>query len=127
MRILFFGDGAWATNSLQRLVREDWTLLGVVVRAKPTDPSLLTTAQELQLPIFQPQRVNDPGFVTLVASLQSDPNLSVSYDQILRRPILEMATPRARGPVSGRGASGSSGYGQGMIFPLGCFLLWDPI
>ena len=91
MRILFFGDGAWATNSLQRLVQEGWTLLGVVVRIKPTDPALLTEAESLQLPVFQPRRVNDPDFVTQVANLQPDLNLSVSYDQILRRPILETA------------------------------------
>ena len=91
MRILLFGDGVWATNSLQRLAQEGWTLLGIVVRTKPTDLDLLATAEELHLPIFQPQRVNDSEFVTGVGALQPDLNLSVSYDQILRSPILETA------------------------------------
>ncbi len=91
MRILFFGDGAWSTNSLQRLVQEKWQLLGVVVRAKPSASTLLEAAESLGLPIFQPAKVNDPDFVTQVAALRPDLNLSVSYDQILRRPILNIA------------------------------------
>lgn len=91
MRILLFGDGAWAANSLKRLVREGWTLLGVVVRARPTGPELQAAAKDLQLPILQPQSVNDPEFVVRVAGLRGDLNLSISYDQILRSPILETA------------------------------------
>ena len=91
MRILFFGDGAWAANSLQRLVQEEWTVLGVVVRVAPTDLTLLTLAKDLQLSVFQPQRVNDDESLLQVSALQPDLNLSVSYDQILRRPILESA------------------------------------
>ena len=39
MRILFFGDGAWATQSLLRLVEEGFQLLGVVARRQPSDPN----------------------------------------------------------------------------------------
>ncbi|NER87931.1 methionyl-tRNA formyltransferase [Moorena sp. SIO3A2] len=91
MRLLFFGDGSWATQSLRRLAQEDWELLGVVTRLKPSDPALLESAQALGLPIFQPKKVNGPEFVAKVATLRPDLNLSVSYDQILRRPILESA------------------------------------
>jgi len=91
MRILAFGDGAWATNSLLRLAQDGWSLLGVVARTKPTDLALLEAAENLGLPIFQPSNVNAPDFAAQVAALQPDLNLSVSYDQILRRPILETA------------------------------------
>lgn len=91
MRILLFGDGAWATNSLRRLVREDWLVVGIVARPKPRDPDLLTVAKKLQIPIFQPQKVNKPEFVSEIRSLQPSFNLSIFYDQILRHPILEMA------------------------------------
>lgn len=91
MRLLFFGDGTWATQSLLRLVEEGWELLGVVTRLKPSDPNLLDTAQGLGLPLFQPTNVNAPEFVAQVAALRPELNLSVSYDQILRRPILESA------------------------------------
>ena len=91
MHILFFGDGPWATNSLCRLVQEGHTLLGVVLRSHPTDPELLATAETLHLPIFQPEKVNHPEFVAEVVDLQPELNLSVSYDQIFRRPILDTA------------------------------------
>ena len=91
MRILLFGDGLWATNSLQRLAQEGYALLGVVIRTQPTDPELLASAKTLHLPILQPQKVNDPEFVTEVKALEPDLNLSVSYDQILRQPILGTA------------------------------------
>ena len=91
MRILYFGDGVWATNSLRALARTPWTILGVVLRARPTDPALLSVAEDLQLPIMQPRRVNDPEFLEQVAALKPDLNMSVSYDQILRRPILDSA------------------------------------
>lgn len=91
MRILLFGDGPWATNSLQRLAQEGYAILGVVVRTKPTDPELLASAETLHLPILQPQKVNDPEFVSEVKALEPDLNLSVSYDQILRPTVLRMA------------------------------------
>jgi len=91
MRLLFFGDGTWATQSLLRLAQEGWELLGVVTRVEPSDPELLESAQALGLPLFQPTKVNTPEFVAQVTALRPDLNLSVSYDQILHRPILESA------------------------------------
>jgi len=88
MRILFFGDGLWAANSLQRLVKNGLSILGVVIRTNPTDHKLITIAKGFQLPIFQPQKVNEPKFVAKVAALKPEINISVSYDQILRSSIL---------------------------------------
>jgi methionyl-tRNA formyltransferase len=65
--------------------------LGVVVRVKPSDPGLPTAAAKLRLPVFQPERVNDPEFVAQVTALHPDLNVAVSYDQILRRAIIETA------------------------------------
>ncbi len=90
-RLLFFGDGTWATNSLKRLLQEQWKIIGVVVRAHPTDPQLPTLAQERGLPVFQPENVNSEAFIAQVKSLKPDLNISVSYDQILRKAILETA------------------------------------
>ncbi len=91
MRILFFGDGVWAVNSLKMLVREGWNLLGVVVRTNPTDPELIKITSHLGLEMFQPGKVNAAEFIDKVRALGPDLNVSVSYDQILRRPIIETA------------------------------------
>lgn len=91
MRILFFGDGPWATYSLERLAQKGWSLLGLVMRLKPSDPNLIKVAKDLGLPVFQPARVNSPRFVAQITAMHPDLNISVSYDQILQRPILDTA------------------------------------
>jgi methionyl-tRNA formyltransferase len=91
MRILFFGDGVWATNSLSRLAQEHIELAGLVTRTKPTDPALLDMAKKMGIPVLQPIRVNEPDFIDQVTDIKPDLNLSVSYDQILRREILTTA------------------------------------
>jgi len=91
MRILYFADGPWGTRSLQRLVAESHHILGVVVRTRPTDPALLDLAEQLSLPLFQPEKVNAPEFLAVIARLNPHLNVSVSYDQILRKQILTTA------------------------------------
>jgi methionyl-tRNA formyltransferase len=94
MRFLFFGDGAWAADSLERLLRKSrgaWTPAGVVLRRRPSGDDLERLAQERSLPILRPGNVNSPEFAEVVRSLRPDLNVSVSYDQIVRRPLLESA------------------------------------
>jgi methionyl-tRNA formyltransferase len=73
------------------LARGGWELSGLVAASKPADPTLLSVARELQIPIFQPARVNDVHVVTQLASLRPDVSVCVSYLQILRRPLLDLA------------------------------------
>ena len=91
MKILFFGDGEWATRSLSRLLADGVSVVGIVVRLKPTDPTLITVARTAGLPVFQPAKVNDVSFLDDHRKLSPDLNVSVSYDQIIRRPLLESA------------------------------------
>ena len=92
MRILLFGDGAWATRSLVRLHQaERWQVVGLVLRVDPSDPTLAHEAREVSIPIFRPEKINAPEFVEQVRVLAPDLNLSISYNQILGRPMLETA------------------------------------
>jgi len=91
MRILFFGDGQWATDSLRRLSQTGHDLAGLVLRTVPSDPSLAELGRELGLVTLQPRQVNAPEFVAKVQALAPELNLSVSYDQVLRAPILASA------------------------------------
>lgn len=87
MRILFLGDGSWATRSLVRLVAENWEVAGVVLRTHVTDPALAATAVEMGCPVFQPADINDPGSIAQIAALGPELLVSVSYDQILRHAV----------------------------------------
>ena len=91
MRILYFGDASWGATALRQLIANGREIIGVVLRVKPTDDELSLAAKALGLPVFQPQRCNSLDFLDVIRSLQPDLNLSVSYDQILRQPILDTA------------------------------------
>jgi methionyl-tRNA formyltransferase len=88
---VLFGDGAWAANSLARLQETGHRVVAVVVRAQPSDKSLIAAASRFDAPILQPANVNAEEFVQTVAGLDVDLNLSISYNQILRRPVRETA------------------------------------
>ncbi|MEE2754760.1 MAG: methionyl-tRNA formyltransferase [Candidatus Latescibacterota bacterium] len=91
MRIAFFGDGAWAAESLLRLQKAGHEIVSVVLRLRQTDQTLERTANEQGLKTYRPRRVNNSGFVQLVKGWSTDLNLSVSYDQVLKKPMLDLA------------------------------------
>ncbi|MFC1856977.1 methionyl-tRNA formyltransferase [Thermodesulfobacteriota bacterium] len=91
MHITYFGDGAWAARSFERLLQEGHQISAVVIRKRPTEVNLQKFVSEHQIPVLQPQNVNDGGFVEQVSALNSDINLSVSYDQILKQEIRQTA------------------------------------
>ncbi len=91
MDVVFFGDGLWATKCLQRLLHEGHRIRAVVLRRQPSDSTLGNLAQQYDIPLHKPTRVNTPEFVDWLRSLRPDLNVSVSYDQILRQPVLSSA------------------------------------
>lgn len=91
MKIVFFGDGPWATGCLFRLVQDGHSVHTVVLRRKPTDSGLEDLAREIGAEVRAPERANDSGFVQWLGSLEPDLNVSMSYNQILKQPILESA------------------------------------
>ena len=91
MDLVYFGDGFWATKCLQRLSNEGHRALAVVLRCRPSDDTLPEFAESVGIPVCAPGRVNAPEFVDWVRSLGPDLNISMSYDQILRQPIIESA------------------------------------
>ena len=93
MRILTFGDGAWATSSIEALAREGWTLVGIVARVNPSDVELLKTGEKLGLPVLQPTNVNTPDSLAQLTALKPDLGVCISYDQILKPPVMAV-TPK---------------------------------
>jgi methionyl-tRNA formyltransferase len=91
VKLVYFGDGSWAANSLRRLSQDGHDILAVVVRRRPSTEELAETARTLKLPLLQPPDANSPEFVAVVRGLTPELNLSISYDQIVRRPLLESA------------------------------------
>ena len=91
MKILFFGDGLWAANSLRRIVASGWSVGAVVLRRQPSGEALAEAARQFDLQVLKPGNVNSPEFLEIVRAFAPDLNVSVSYDQIVRRPLLDTA------------------------------------
>jgi methionyl-tRNA formyltransferase len=90
LRILFLGDGEWASTSVRRLHQEGHRIVGVVLRTRPTSSCLAEAAAAVEAPVFQPPDASAPDFVAQVAAVSPDLALSVAYDRILRRPLLTL-------------------------------------
>lgn len=89
-RIVLFGDGPWAARSLELLAAEGYPIAGVIERVAPSDGSLGEVARTLGVPLLRPAKAGAPAFVAELAALAPELGLSISYNQILRRPLLDL-------------------------------------
>ena len=89
-RIALFGDGPWAARSLERLAAEGYPIAGVIERVKPSDASTSDVARALGVPVLRPSKASAPEFVAQFAALGAELGLSISYNQILRRAVLDV-------------------------------------
>jgi methionyl-tRNA formyltransferase len=84
VRIVLFGDGAWAAHSLKALSQSGRTVVAVVVRFEPSDPELQMAAEQAGIPVMQPAKVNDEAFLCRLRELSPDLGISIAYNQIFR-------------------------------------------
>ena len=106
MRIVFFGTPEFAVASLRALLRERFTVAGVVTqpdkphgRSRSTliAPPVKIAALEAGLPVLQPARPVGDLFLAALKRLDPDLGVVVAYGHILRREVLD--TP-ARGMIN---------------------------
>jgi methionyl-tRNA formyltransferase len=97
MRILFFGTPAFAVASLRALLRERFTIAGVVTqpdkphgrsRSELVPPPVKVFAQAQGIPVLQPVRPVGDVFATSLRRLEADLGIVVAYGHILRPEIL---------------------------------------
>lgn len=92
MRIGYFGDGLWASGALERILAlPRLRVVFVVARPSAPDPELRQWAERIGVPFLVPRDVNAPDFLGTVKRFSPDLNVSMSFDQILGRTILELA------------------------------------
>ena len=99
MNIIFLGTPEFACPSLEALVRGGHRVIAVVTRIdKPagrglevTSPPVKRLAEELQLPILQPAKVNSPDFVAILRALGPDALVVTAFGAILKAPLLGLA------------------------------------
>jgi methionyl-tRNA formyltransferase len=98
MRIVFFGTPEFAVASLRALLRERFTIAGVVTqpdkpqgrsRSALVPPAVKTAALEAGLPVLQPARPVGDLFLAGIRRLEPDLGVVVAYGHILRREVLD--------------------------------------
>lgn len=104
MRIVFAGSAAFAVPSLRALVAAGHDVSLVVTqpdrpghRLKLTSPPVKVAAQELGLPVYQPERIRESSAVERLKDEAPDLIVVVAYGQII--PPAVLAIPR-RGVVN---------------------------
>ncbi|TMF60692.1 MAG: methionyl-tRNA formyltransferase [Chloroflexi bacterium] len=118
MRIVFAGTAAFAQPTLRSLVQAGHDVALVITQPdriggrgmKPRPSPLKTLAAELQLPVFQPERIRDEAAQDRIREVRADVMVVVAYGQILPARLLEAPRlgtvnvhasllPRHRGPA----------------------------
>jgi methionyl-tRNA formyltransferase len=100
LRLVFFGTPDFAVPTLDALLRSRHPVVGVVTRSdRPRGRGQKTTATPIKvraaaagLPLLQPDRLTDPGFLEAFAALRPDLGIVAAYGKILTDAVL--ATPR---------------------------------
>lgn len=88
MKIMFYGDGPWAHLALEYILKsKDLTVNGVVLRYDTQDPVLRRMAESYNIKAYSVPDVNSVEFVELNRNFDIDLSVSMSFNQIIRKPL----------------------------------------
>ena len=92
LTIGYFGDGRWARRALDRIVeRPELRVLFVVGRHPDPDSKLRDYARRIDVPFATDPDVNRPAFRETLRGYEADIHVSMSFDQILGRDLIDLA------------------------------------
>lgn len=98
MRVVFMGTPDFATGTLEEIVKSGYEVVGVVTqpdKPKGRGKNLMPTpvkevALKYGLPVYQPKKAKEPGFIETLRSLKPDVIVVAAFGQIITKEILEM-------------------------------------
>lgn len=98
MRVLFMGTPDISTGCLQKLIDEKYEIIGVVTQPdKPQNrgkklgmPPVKELALKYDIPVYQPLKAREDGFVETLKELNPDIIVVVAFGQILPKSILDI-------------------------------------
>ena len=97
MRVVFFGTPEFAVPPLEALVGEGFDVVAAVTqpdrpqgrsRSTRVPPPVKAAAESEDIPVLQPERPTEPGFVAQVRALAPDVGVVVAYGHILSPALL---------------------------------------
>lgn len=98
LRIVFFGTPDFAVPTLEALLASRHSVAGVVTRQdrprgrgqRTMEPPIKSVALDARLPVLQPDRVADEGFLVSLTDMSADLFVVAAYGKILTSAILAM-------------------------------------
>ncbi|RJE77346.1 formyl transferase [Pseudoalteromonas sp. MSK9-3] len=92
MKIGYFADGPWAHKALEKIVTDScFEIVFIVPRFDTQDPILKEWANKLGVPFLLAENVNSEQFIGVINQFGAELLVSMSFNQILKTPILCMA------------------------------------
>lgn len=103
MRLVMMGTGTFAEPTLEALIEHGEQVVGVVTQpdrpigqrrgsTRQTGRGIKSIAQDAGLPVAQPESINSPEGLALLANFRPDLLVVVAFGQILKREVLATAT-----------------------------------
>jgi len=98
MRAIFMGTPDFAAPTLKAMVAAGHEVAAVITQPdrprgrgkKEAPPPVKEAARSLKIPVFQPSRIKDPDFITLLEGLSPDVIVVVAFGRILPAEILSI-------------------------------------
>jgi methionyl-tRNA formyltransferase len=92
MKIGYFADGVWAHRALDKILDSGQIEVAfIVARFDRADPVLREYAERLRIPFLLHADVNSEEFISVIKAHAPDLNVSMSFNQILKKPVLQAA------------------------------------
>lgn len=94
MKIGYFADGPWSHRALEKIVKRGKVEVQFIcVRSDSVDPVLPQMGEKLGIPCIKHVNVNSEEFLNSISHYKCDLHVSMSFNQIFRKSILE-STPK---------------------------------
>jgi methionyl-tRNA formyltransferase len=99
-RIVFLGTPDFAAEALRSLIARGENVVAVITqpdrprgRSKRLEPpAVKVLASSHNIPVYQPERIRDPGFQETFSGLKADLGVVAAYGQILPKSLLDAPT-----------------------------------
>ncbi len=92
IKLGYFADGPWSHRALELITADPrFKVIFIVPRFDTRDPVLADWAKRLNVPFLPTERVNAPEAIASLKAFDADLFVSMSFNQILKRPILDAA------------------------------------
>ncbi len=97
-RTIFMGTPDFACPTLLKLIEREENIVAVVTQPdrpkgrgqKMMPPPVKELARKYDIPVFQPLKVRDPGFIDIIRELNPDVIVVVAFGQILPKTLLDI-------------------------------------